>query len=99
MSHIYDFISSPEPLGSQGELIVYPSSRGPSVVSSVRPPFSKIFFSETPRPMKAKFYAEPPWEAGTKVYINGPGHMTKMAAMPIYGKNLKKSSSPEPEVL
>ena len=26
---------------------------------------------------------------GTKVYINGPGHMTKMAAMPIYGKNLK----------
>ena len=32
---------------------------------------------------------EPPWEGGTKVYINGPGHMTKMAAMPIYGKNLK----------
>ena len=28
-------------------------------------------------------------EEGTKVYINGPGHMTKMAAMPIYGKNLK----------
>ena len=23
---------------------------------------------------------------------NGPGHMTKMAAMPIYGKNLEKSS-------
>ena len=32
---------------------------------------------------------EPPWEGGTKVYINGPGHMTKMAAMPISGKNLK----------
>ena len=30
---------------------------------------------------------------GTKVCINGPGHMTKMAAMPIYGKNLKQSSS------
>ena len=28
---------------------------------------------------------EPPWEGGTKVCINGPGHMTKMAAMPIYG--------------
>ena len=42
---------------------------------------------------------EPPWEGGTKVYINGPGHMTKMVAMPIYGKNLKKSSSPEQEVL
>ena len=24
-------------------------------------------------------------------------HMTKMAAVPIYGKNLKKSSSPEPK--
>ena len=23
------------------------------------------------------------------MYINGIGHMTKMAAMPIYGKNLK----------
>ena len=33
------------------------------------------------------------------MYINGPGHMTKMAAMPIYGKNLKISSSPQPEVL
>ena len=32
----------------------------------------------------------PPWEGGTKVCINGPGHMTKMAAMRIYGKNLKK---------
>ena len=57
---------------------------------------SKIFFSETAWPIKAKFYVEPPWEEGTKVYINGPGHMTKMAAVPIYGKNLKKSSSPEP---
>ena len=40
-------ISSPEPLGSQDELIVYPSSRRPYVV---RPPFSKIFFSETAWP-------------------------------------------------
>ena len=24
---------------------------------------------------------------GTKVCSNGPGHMTKMVAMPIYGKN------------
>ena len=86
--------SSPELLGSQGELIVYPSSRRrPSVV---RPPFSKIFFSQTAGPIKAKFYVEPPWEGGTKVRINGPGHMTKMATMPMYGKNLKKSSSPEP---
>ena len=30
-----------------------------------------------------------------KTYTNELGHMTNMA-MPIYGKNLKKSSSPEP---
>ena len=31
-----------------------------------------------------------------KIYINELGHTTNMAAMPIYGKNLKKSSSKEP---
>ena len=87
MSNIF---SSPE------TLIVYPSSRRPSII---RPPFSKIFYSKTAKPIKAKFYVEPPWEGGTKVYRKGPGHMTKMAAMPINGKNLKKSFSPEPEVL
>ena len=50
--------------------------------------FSNVFSSETARPIKAKFYVVPPWEGGTKVYINGPGHMTKMAAMHIYGINL-----------
>ena len=49
---------------------------------------SNIFSSEAAWPIKAKFYVEPPWEGGTKVYINGHGHMTKMAAMPIYGKKL-----------
>ena len=49
--------------------------------------------------VKPKFYVEPPWEGGKKVYINGLGHMTKMAAMPIYIKNLKKITSPEPDVL
>ena len=96
-THFYNFLSSPEPLGSHGELIVYPLSRRASVW--VRPStISEIFFSETPWPIDAKFYVEPPWEGGTKVYINGPGHMTKTAATPIYGKNLLKSS-PEPEVL
>ena len=33
---------------------------------------------------------EPHWEVGKKVYTNGTGHMTKMAAMLIYGKNLKQ---------
>ena len=30
-----------------------------------------------------------------KIYTNGLGHITNMAAMPIYGKNLKQSFSPE----
>ena len=70
------------------ELIGYPLSgvrrHRPSTISNV-------FSSETAWPIKAKFHVEPPWEGGTKVCINCPGHMTKMAAMPIYGKNLKKN--------
>ena len=31
-----------------------------------------------------------------KIDTNELGHMTNVAAMPIYVKNLKKSSSPEP---
>ena len=74
------------------ELIGYPWIRHQSSSSVVRRlfTFSNIFSSETAWPIKAKFYVEPPWEGGTKVCINGPGHMTKMAAMPIYGKNPSK---------
>ena len=57
------------------------------VVGVVRPQCSNVF-SKTTWPFKAKFHAESSWEGGTKNYINGLGHMTKMAAMPIYGKNL-----------
>ena len=32
---------------------------------------------------------EPPWDGGTKVCSNDPGHKTNMAAMLIYGKSLK----------
>ena len=54
----------------------------------VRRPFTfSNIFSETAWPIISKFYVERPWEGGTKVYIKGPGHMTKMAATPIYGKN------------
>ena len=50
-------------------------------------------------PIKAKLHVEHPWEGGIKVYINGQGHMTKMAAMAINSKNIKKSSFSEPEGL
>ena len=51
----------------------------------LHPPFTKIFFSETAWPGQSKpnFNVEPPWEGGTKVCINGPGHMTKMAPIPM----------------
>ena len=52
-----------------------------------------FFFLETAWPIEVKFYVEPPWDGELNVWSNGLGHMTKMAAMPIYGKNLKKSSS------
>ena len=72
-----------------GELIVYQSLRRSSVRHpSVRPStFSNIFSSETTGPIKLKFHMETPKDAGTKVCSNCPGHMTKMAATPIYGKN------------
>ena len=57
--------------------------------------FSNIS-SETTGPIEAKFHVEPPWHGGTKICSNGPGHMTKVATMPIYGKTIKKSSSSEP---
>ena len=57
---------------------------------SVRPQFQTSSPLKPLGQSKPKFNVEPPWEEGTKVYINGPGHMTKMAAMPIYGKNPSK---------
>ena len=42
---------------------------------------------EIARPIEARFLVEPPWDGRTKVCSNGPDHMTKMAVMPIYGKN------------
>ena len=59
--------------------------RRPSVV---RPQFQRSSLSETAWPIKAKIHVEHPYEGGTKVCINGPGHMTKMAAMAINSKNI-----------
>ena len=47
--------------------------------------FSNFFFLETAWPIEAKFYLD----GRTKVWSNDLGHMTKIAAMPIYGKNSK----------
>ena len=57
---------------------------GPNLSDSI---FLNIFSSITTKPIEARFHMEPPWDREMKVYSNGLGHMTKMAAMPIYGKN------------
>ena len=43
-------------------------------------------------PIEAKLHMEPLWDGGTKVCLNGPGTciMTKIAALPIYGKDHSK---------
>ena len=48
--------------------------------------FSNFFFLETAKLIEAKFQLEPPLDRGTKGCSNGPGHMTNMAAMPIFDK-------------
>ena len=82
-----NIFSSPEPSGSQGELIIYPGSG--VRCRCRRQQCLYIFSSETAWPIKAKLYVEPPWEGGTKVYINGPGHLTKMAPCPYMVKTFK----------
>ena len=57
---------------------------------SLRFTFSNFFSLEIARPIEAKFHVESPWDGGMKVVSTVPGHMTIMAAMPIYGRNLKK---------
>ena len=57
---------------------------GPSLSDPI---FLNFFSSITTRPIEAKFHVEPPWDEEMIACPNGPGHMTKMAAMPIYDKN------------
>ena len=77
-------------------LLAYRIGRPPSYVFIHCPHSLNIFSSETTGPIKVKFHIELLWDGETKVCSNGPGHITKIATMPIYGKNLKKSS-PEPK--
>ena len=49
--------------------------------------FLKDFSDENTRPISIKFHMQPLGKRGKKIYIFCPGHITKMAALPIYGKN------------
>ena len=91
-------VSSPEPLDSLVSLYDRQACRPYVCVCvcvcvyvcvCVLSTFSNIFFSETAGLIEAKFHIKPPWDGGMKICSNGPGHMTKLAAMFIYGKKLK----------
>ena len=43
--------------------------------------------SETTRPFELKFHMKTPYDRLAKINTKCTGHMTKMATMPIYGKN------------
>ena len=73
-----------------GELIVYQwygvRRRRPSLSSTML----KHLLLRNRLANQTKFYVEPPWVGGTKFCSRHLGHMTKMAATPIYGKNPSK---------
>ena len=52
--------------------------------------YLNIVFSQIIGPIELKFYVKTPYDKTAKIYAKYFGHMTKMAAMPIYGKNLLK---------
>ena len=49
--------------------------------------YIKTVFSETIGPIELKFHMKTSYNKLAKIYANWFGHMTKMADMPIYGKN------------
>ena len=46
-----------------------------------------IVSPETTWPIELKFHKKTSYDRLAKIYTNCTGHMTKMATMPIYGKN------------
>ena len=52
--------------------------------------YKNIVFSQTIGPIELKFPVKTPYDKSAKLYTKYVGHMTKMATMPIYGKNLVK---------
>ena len=59
------------------------SAPAPGLYTCILPLFSNNFYSETAQPIQVKFYMQLPWARATIIYINGPGHMTKIAKRPM----------------
>ena len=58
---------------------------------SLRVNIFKFFSLETAKPIEAKFHVAPPWDGGMKVCSKWSRSHDQYAAMPIYGKTLKKT--------
>ena len=56
-----------------------------------------LFFSKTVGRFGTKAQMKAQGGMEMKIYTNELGNMTNMAVMPMYGNNLKKTSSPEPK--
>ena len=48
--------------------------------------YSSLVFSQTVGPIELKFHVKTPYDKLAKIYTKHFGHMTKIAAIPIYGK-------------
>ena len=81
--------STPEPKAHMRAYSI-PMLRRPASVRRCPSASTISNISETAFPTKTKFYVKPPWVGGTKICLRHLGHMTKMVAMPIYGKNPSK---------
>ena len=53
--------------------------------------YQNIVFSQTIGPIELKFHVKTPYDKSVKIYTKYFGHMTKMAATPIYGKKTFKN--------
>ena len=71
--------------GTQGLVCLHPRA-----IYMYRNIIFKDHFLQNPWPIKVKFYRKHLYGGGTNVFINNSGHITKMSAMPIYGKNPAK---------
>ena len=60
---------------------------GQDEFGSRRPPPSHFLLIG---PIELKFFVKTPYDKSAKIYTKYFGHMTKMAAKPIYGKKLLK---------
>ena len=77
---MFQVISSPEPK-AHGELLVYQSSRCPSVRPWVRPSTLLNNISETSGPIATKFYLKHHWGGGKAALCFGPDRIGTLVSM------------------